>query len=69
MACKHFWDIYGDVRVCSKCGLTKLPNGCMFFDRDYLKVAKKGVNYREKQVTGVPRFLGGTGGFTQKRPY
>lgn len=45
MSCKHTAITVGTLRVCSKCGMTLLDNGKVFFDRklpDYKPKRKKG---------------------------
>lgn len=42
--CSHIWKKINEVQVCVRCGLTRLPNGRMFFDRalpNYLDKKKK----------------------------
>ena len=31
--CPHIWKKYNEVHFCVRCGLTRLPNGQIFFDR------------------------------------
>lgn len=31
--CSHLWKRVGECFVCIKCGITRLPNGRIFFDR------------------------------------
>lgn len=32
--CCHSWKRIGECWCCTKCGITRLPNGQIFFDRD-----------------------------------
>ncbi len=48
MPCNHVWEKIVNVRICMKCGITKLPNGQIFFDRKYIKKPK--TNKRIKKV-------------------
>lgn len=48
MACNHLWQRYNEVHICVKCGLTKLSDGTMFFDRKYSNRTK--TNKRNKKV-------------------
>ena len=40
--CNHQWKKVGECHVCIRCGITRLPNGQIFFD-------KKIVNYKSKR--------------------
>jgi hypothetical protein len=41
--CSHEWKKVNDVQVCIRCGLTRMPDGRMLFDR-------KLPNYKSKKV-------------------
>ena len=43
--CPHIWIKINDVTVCKRCGLTRLADGRVFFDR-------KIVNYRANNKKG-----------------
>lgn len=32
--CSHEWEKIGECQVCMRCGITKLPDGRIYFDRD-----------------------------------
>lgn len=50
--CSHSWTEINGVFVCLKCGLTKLPDGRVFFDREIAnyrpKNKKRGKRWQEK---------------------
>ena len=42
MACKHTnTKKVGDVKVCLRCGITVMPDGRFFFDKDIVKYISK----------------------------
>lgn len=43
--CGHSWQKIGECWVCIKCGITRLPNGQLYFDR-------KLPNYKPKKTKG-----------------
>lgn len=40
--CAHNWKKYGNVWACIKCGLTRLPNNNILFDREL-------INYKSEK--------------------
>jgi hypothetical protein len=46
--CSHVWKRIEDTQFCVRCGLTRLPNGQMFFDR-------KLPNYKSKRKKAVKK--------------
>lgn len=43
--CAHNWKKYNDVWACIKCGLTRLPNGRIVFDKEL-------INYKPERRKG-----------------
>lgn len=51
--CKHKLAKINDIKICRKCGLTILPDGSFFYDKQILlKGGKNGVRVKNKGNRG-----------------
>lgn len=47
--CSHTWKKVNDIRICLRCGLMRMPDGKLFFDKGILNYKSKKVKKNENK--------------------